>query len=237
MTKAKTGLLLLAVLLLALWPGCRIIQEARWEKANEAGKKALQEGRYAEAEQHLTAALKQAEKFGEQDFRLATSLNHLASLYNAQGRYDEAIASYKRAVKLKPDYVYVLYSLGVAHYNLGVDYESKGLYDEAIASYERAVKLKPDYAKALNNLGWVYATAKDPQVRNARKALEYAKKAVRITPNDAAHLDTLAEAYYSNNQFDKAIETEKKALSLRPHDTVLQQQLKKFEEAKRAKRH
>ena len=80
MTKAKTGWLLLAVLSLALWPGCRINQEARWEKANEAGMKAHQEGRYAEAEQHLTAALKQAEKFGEQDARLATSLNNLAEL-------------------------------------------------------------------------------------------------------------------------------------------------------------
>ena len=100
MKSSKTGWLLLAVVLLALWPGFRIIQEARWKKANDAGMKALQEGRYAEAEQHLTAARKQAEKFGKQDARLATSLNNLAELYQTQGKYAEAEPLYKRALAI-----------------------------------------------------------------------------------------------------------------------------------------
>ena len=113
MTKAKTAWLLLAVLLLALWPGCRIVQEARWKKANEAGMKAHQEGRYAEAEQLWTAARKQAEKFGEQDARLASSLNNLALLYHAQGKYAEAEPLYRRSLAIREN------ALGPEHPNSG----------------------------------------------------------------------------------------------------------------------
>ncbi len=54
--------------------------KARWEKANDAGVKALQEARYAEAEQQFEAALKEAENFGPEDSRLAKTLNNLAGV-------------------------------------------------------------------------------------------------------------------------------------------------------------
>ncbi len=63
---------------------------ASWEEHMRAGLTAYQQGRYAEAERQLDAGLKQAERFGPEDPRLATSLNNLALLYRAQGRYAEA---------------------------------------------------------------------------------------------------------------------------------------------------
>ncbi|MCZ6861551.1 MAG: tetratricopeptide repeat protein, partial [Alphaproteobacteria bacterium] len=52
--------------------------------------KAYQQADYAQAEKLLLAALKEAEKFGEQVRRLAASLNNLASLYYVQGKYAQA---------------------------------------------------------------------------------------------------------------------------------------------------
>jgi hypothetical protein len=52
MTKAKTAWLLLAILCLACFA---VAQDTAWQKANEAGMKAHQEGRYAAAEQHWTS--------------------------------------------------------------------------------------------------------------------------------------------------------------------------------------
>ncbi len=46
------------------------------------------------------AALKEAEKFGDQDPRLATSLNNLAELYRAQGKYEQAEPLYQRALAI-----------------------------------------------------------------------------------------------------------------------------------------
>ncbi len=71
-----------------------------WEKSNASGEEAYRQGRYAEAEQHLTAALKEAEDFGPEDPRLALSLNNLAVLYKTQGKYAQAEPLYKRAIAI-----------------------------------------------------------------------------------------------------------------------------------------
>lgn len=97
-----------------------------------------------------------------------------------------------------------------------------------------------DDSSGLNGAAWVYATSSDPNVRNPRKALEYAVKAVAATEEkDAAVLDTLAESYYVNGQYGKAVETERKALALQPEDPLkqlLQKSLKKYEDAAKEKK-
>ena len=56
---------------------------------------------YPEAEKQWSAALKEAEGFGPQDPRLATTLNNLGEVYRAQGRYAEAEPLYKRALAIR----------------------------------------------------------------------------------------------------------------------------------------
>jgi len=51
-------------------------------------------------EKSFQAAVKEAERFGLQDPRLATSLNNLASLYHRQGKYTEAEPLYKRSLTI-----------------------------------------------------------------------------------------------------------------------------------------
>ena len=48
------------------------------------------------------AALKQANDFGEQDPRLATTLNNLALLYDAQGKYEQAALRSSRHPSTSP---------------------------------------------------------------------------------------------------------------------------------------
>ncbi len=81
MKEGKTRWLLVGVLCLAFWlAGCSN-KEKRWEGLIADGETAYQAGRYAEAEKLFLAALKEAEEFGGQDPRLATSLNNLAALF------------------------------------------------------------------------------------------------------------------------------------------------------------
>jgi hypothetical protein len=74
--------LLAGLLCLTLWPAAASAQETRWETLMADAVRAYQQADYAEAEKLLLAALQEAEKFGEQDPRFATSLNNLAALYN-----------------------------------------------------------------------------------------------------------------------------------------------------------
>ena len=66
----------------------------------EDGTKAYQQRRYADAEKSFQSALKEAEGFGQEDLRLALTLNNLAFLYQAQGKYAEAEPLYKRSLAI-----------------------------------------------------------------------------------------------------------------------------------------
>ena len=85
---------------LALWPVRAFAQSSLWETYNSAGMTAHQQGKYKEAEKQWEAALKEAEGFGPEAPRLATSLNNLGELYRVQGRYAEAEPLYKRALAI-----------------------------------------------------------------------------------------------------------------------------------------
>ncbi len=97
MMRAKTAWLLLGILSLASFA---VAQDTAWEKYMKAAKAAFDQGQYAEAEKQLAAALKQAEKFGEQDPRLASSLNALGMVYDRQGRYAEVEPLYRRSLAI-----------------------------------------------------------------------------------------------------------------------------------------
>lgn len=96
----RGGSLVLALLCLALWPAVVSGRDTLWNSYTEAGTNAYQQGRYAEAEQMLVAALREAEGFGPQDLRVAIGCNNLAELYRAQGRYTEAERLYGRALTI-----------------------------------------------------------------------------------------------------------------------------------------
>ena len=97
MIRAKTAWLLLAILCLVSFA---VAQGKAWEKYMKAAKAAFDQGQYAEAEKQLAAALKQAEKFGERDPRLASSLNALGLVYDRQGRYAKVAPLYRRSLAI-----------------------------------------------------------------------------------------------------------------------------------------
>lgn len=72
-----------------------------WERYNVAGQQAMSAGKHKDAEGHFQLALTEAEKLGEADARLPTSLNNLANCLRAQGRLTEAEPLYKRALTVK----------------------------------------------------------------------------------------------------------------------------------------
>jgi hypothetical protein len=70
----------LALLALPSLPA--LAQETQWEERINAGRAALEERRYEEAERQFKAAVEEAEGFGPRDPRLITSLQTLADLYH-----------------------------------------------------------------------------------------------------------------------------------------------------------
>ena len=94
--------------------------------------------------------------------------------------------------------------------------QEKGRDAEALAAYEKARSLEPGNPETMNNIAWLLVTASDPQVRDAVRALDLAKKAASLRPTAAFILDTLAAAYWANNLIDAALDTERLAIKLDP---------------------
>jgi tetratricopeptide (TPR) repeat protein len=148
-----------------------------------------------------------------------------------KGQTDEAINLFQEVIRLKPDGANARFNLGVALFN-------KGRIDEAIDQFQETIRLKPDdvdarshLAKALelkrkldslasnpaalNNLAWGLATSSDDKIRNGTLAVILATRACEQTHFQLTiTVGTLAAAYAEAGQFDNAIATAEKAITL-----------------------
>ena len=151
---------------------------------------------------------------------------NLGSVLLNQGELEQALAEFRDATRLEPTDT-------VLWLQLGQVYERMGRGEDALHSLEKGLEADPGNAGILNHMGWLYATAEPPTLRDPAKALAYAQRAVEASNGrDANILDTLAEAYYVNQEFDEAIKTEERALELAPEQAAFRNQLEKFRDAK-----
>jgi Zn-dependent protease with chaperone function len=116
---------------------------------------------------------------------------------------------------------------------LAMFYHERGKYSDAKAIYERILELDSKQPTALNNLAWLLATVPDDKLKDPKKALTLAQKAVGLE-RSPTFLDTLAEAYWVNGSTQKAIETIREAITLEKKDSsYYQQQLEKFKSSQK----
>ncbi|MCP4345197.1 MAG: M48 family metalloprotease [Desulfobacterales bacterium] len=116
---------------------------------------------------------------------------------------------------------------------LGDIYLSRKNYEKTITVYEKAISIDPKNAHALNNLAWLFATCENMELRDSKRAVMLAQRAAAADQTEAPHiLDTLAESYYADGQFRKAVSVGKRALGLIKKDrSYFKSQLEKFEKA------
>ena len=119
----------------------------------------------------------------------------------------------------------------ILYQTLGDIYYSTNNYSGVKHAYEKSLSLNPDNPHVLNNLAWLYATCDDLSFRNPVRALKLAEKAVTFLK--APHLfDTLAESYFVNGKYEKAIAAELRALELvKNNRSHYKKQLEKFRKA------
>jgi tetratricopeptide (TPR) repeat protein len=130
-----------------------------------------------------------------------------AYAWTHKGDKDKAIADYGEAIRIDPKYE-------AAYMGRGEMWRASGDYARSMADFEAVLRIRPESAGAYNDIAWLRATAMDPKFRDARQAVESAKKACRLSEwKRASHLDTLAAAYAEAGDFDQAVRWEEKALT------------------------
>ena len=99
---------------------------------------------------------------------------------------------------------------------LGAVYERADMFDSSAAAFELILVKEPDNHQALNYLGYMLADLG----QDLDYALKLIRKAVDLSPDNAAYLDSYGWVYYKLEDYDKAIKYLKQAVALQ-NDPVL----------------
>jgi len=158
----------------------------------------------------LPAALKDYHRASQLDKNLVAAQVGLASVCHQLGRWDAALEHYGAAVRLDPSNAEVVCSRG----DLLAD---MGRYRGALADYARTIELNPEFAHAYRNGAWLLATCPVPEFRDAKNAIQGARRALDFGYGERhVALDTLAAAFANAGQFEEAVSTLQQAMSTAP---------------------
>jgi tetratricopeptide (TPR) repeat protein len=117
-------------------------QDTLWNTWRQGGLQALHQGRLADAERLLTAALEQAEKYGLDDLRVADAANDLAVVYANSGKPLEAELLFSRALAIGEKGLGADHpGVGATIQNLGILYATQERYREAEPLLKRSLAI------------------------------------------------------------------------------------------------
>ena len=156
--------------------------------------------------------------------------------YERSGDHDKAIADYNEAIRLDPNQALVYISRGVAYSSKGMYdkaiedqtkaisllnpatfepyyyrafyYKATGEFGKAVEDLKTALRLNPNNSILLARLAWMLATCPQADVRDGKKALEYATQAHSVQTSGLI-LEALAAAYAEIGDFEQAVKYEK----------------------------
>lgn len=148
-------------------------------------------------------------------FKAAVDLNgsdpmaqaRLGSALAAQGRFDEAVQHLDRALAIRPDDV-------EAHRTLGQIYAARQEDARALPHLLAAADAVPD-PSVLTRIAAILAESRDPDLRDARRAVPFADRAVSMTNRqDPVALAVLSAALAGSGRLPEAAATAREAIPL-----------------------
>ncbi len=130
------------------------------------------------------------------------SVEMRGDIYMARKMFREAIEMYQSMPADSP----------ITWNKVGIAFHQLGQLTIARKNYERSVKLNSNYAEAINNLGTVAYAQK-----SYRRATNFYKKALLITPESASIHSNLGTVYFARKKYDDALVEYQRALTLDPN--------------------
>lgn len=119
--------------------------------------------------------------------------------------------------------------LGSAYIRIGINALNCNNHLKADSAIARALNIAEkvsDNAMLYNSIAWEFAI-NDYRLEDA---LVYAKKAIELEPEDGNIWDTLGEVYARMGDYEKAVQSEKRAIEFAPDNTIFREKLREWQE-------
>ena len=227
-------LMRMAALLLFLSPA---LCAQTWKDYYGAGLRAAQVKNYSNAEKLLVRAAEEAQKFGDSDSRLGTTLNTLGLVYRDDGKASEAETLFRRALSII-EKNYSADSVDVANieFNLANSLYDQNRFAAAIETYEKSLPIFERWfgaegaktAHVQNDLGDCYRSlGKYPEAEKyLRRAASLRESSSGIdSPDLAQTMNSLGLTFTAEAKYKEAESAYKMALSIREASLGLQSDL------------
>jgi serine/threonine protein kinase/tetratricopeptide (TPR) repeat protein len=138
----------------------------------------------------------------------AHALMNLGVGYDFAQQPDDALACFRRALELEPEYA-------ACYENIGDVLNRQGHYGEALAALEQANKIKPGQPCDVD-LSCLLSDCPDVRLRQPRRAVELARRAVEASDQRADSWRALGIAQYRLQAWQEALTALEKAAEIAP---------------------
>lgn len=159
-----------------------------------------------------SAAIEAFQRVAELRPDSSVGFQQLGTVYQALGDTDRALKYYEEANAREP--------IAQVYSNIGSLHHQRGEYAEAVDAYQKAIALRPSSHTTYRNLGDAYGRlGRDADAATEyRRAIELVQAELRVDPNDARNLASLA-VYLEKSGNDAAARARiAQALMLSPVD-------------------
>ncbi len=158
-------------------------------------------GRYEEAQQTLSRAVRLDEQNADAHRELGRAYERLATVRDPERNIQRAESHLERAIALRPAY-------WAGHHYLGVVYFRSGRYEEAATRFGHVVTLAPRNPRPYAYLGSIYAL-----LGRRADALDAFESALELQPEYRTYLNLGTLYYYLEHDFAGAAELYERAIS------------------------
>jgi tetratricopeptide (TPR) repeat protein len=191
----------------------------------------------------LDAAIEQMKHVMEKQSDNQDLYLFLAMFYEEKESYEDAAETLKEGLRLNPEHVQM-------NFRLGIVYDQMDEKKKSIKQMKKVISLEPSHVNALNYLGYTYAEMNihlDEAETLVRTALEhkpndgyitdslgwvyyrrgdfvqaaaYLERAAELEPGDPIIREHLGDAYLKLDQPQKALESYRQSLLLKPENNT-----------------
>jgi tetratricopeptide (TPR) repeat protein len=130
-----------------------------------------------------------------------------ADSWNRKKQFDNAIADCGENIRLQP-------SDSFAYYVRGIAWHGKRNHGKGFADFQEALRLNPKDDLSMGWMAWILATSPDDQIRDGKRAVELARKAMAFRKGNVLFIEALAAGHAECGDFEEAVRWQERSFEI-----------------------